>query len=345
MTNDSNSNFSARYIQKYLEGQLTEQEMQALEKQALDDPFLADAIEGMEAGSVNSPAYNAGLEDLQARLAARISQPKTKRGMLMRLSGWTVAASLLLVTGFSFLILKNNKIKKNNLSSITATDRGLVTTEATLRDSVAPPSSANAASANAGNTNAERKIALSPKRPGTEKTSEYPAPAHSTTERNSPNASADQARSAKVTPAPRPAAVTSAPEYRKDKEAETEQSAKAESDVAKVQPETVRKKDITGAVSGVEVREISDTASLTGWQKFVSYINAHKKISTADSVWKGKEKLSFILNKRGDISDIKISNSLSPSHDEKISSLIMSAPTLELREGKKKKIDLVITFK
>ena len=42
----NNNQYSAEYIRKYLDGQLSDQDMQALEKAALEDPFLADAIEG-----------------------------------------------------------------------------------------------------------------------------------------------------------------------------------------------------------------------------------------------------------------------------------------------------------
>src|SRR5580698_1120684 len=40
--------WSTTDIQKYLNGEMSAREMHDLEKTALDDPFLADAIEGME---------------------------------------------------------------------------------------------------------------------------------------------------------------------------------------------------------------------------------------------------------------------------------------------------------
>ena len=41
--------YSAEYLRKYLDGELSGPEMQALEKAALEDPFLSDALEGLEA--------------------------------------------------------------------------------------------------------------------------------------------------------------------------------------------------------------------------------------------------------------------------------------------------------
>jgi hypothetical protein len=48
MEGKSNIHYSADDIRKYLEGQLTNAEMQAMEKAVLEDPFLSDAMEGFE---------------------------------------------------------------------------------------------------------------------------------------------------------------------------------------------------------------------------------------------------------------------------------------------------------
>ena len=42
------SQYSAADIQRYVQGKLSAAEMHAMEKAALDDPFLADAIEGYQ---------------------------------------------------------------------------------------------------------------------------------------------------------------------------------------------------------------------------------------------------------------------------------------------------------
>ena len=54
---NDNNHFSAEYIRKYLEGKLPADEMHALEKAALDDPFLADAIEGMSMAFENEGEF------------------------------------------------------------------------------------------------------------------------------------------------------------------------------------------------------------------------------------------------------------------------------------------------
>jgi outer membrane biosynthesis protein TonB len=63
------NSLEAEQIRRYLNGEMNAAEMYALEKQALDDPFLADAIEGMQSQSTSK--LNTGIADLQNRLKER----------------------------------------------------------------------------------------------------------------------------------------------------------------------------------------------------------------------------------------------------------------------------------
>lgn len=66
--------YTAIDIEKYHQGLLSPADMHAMEKAALDDPFLADAMEGYaEAGTT----LQADLDDLKKRLAQR-TEEKTK---------------------------------------------------------------------------------------------------------------------------------------------------------------------------------------------------------------------------------------------------------------------------
>ncbi|HEX4374426.1 MAG TPA: hypothetical protein VHZ50_14085, partial [Puia sp.] len=67
--NKNIKHYSAADIQNYVAGKLSAAEMHAIEKAALDDPFLADAIEGME-NSIErgSVSLNEDINDLQKRL-------------------------------------------------------------------------------------------------------------------------------------------------------------------------------------------------------------------------------------------------------------------------------------
>jgi len=74
MANDNNiKEFTALDIEKYHKGLLSPKEMHDLEKATLDDPFLADALEGYTVSGVN---VSADIADLKSRLAERTEKAK-----------------------------------------------------------------------------------------------------------------------------------------------------------------------------------------------------------------------------------------------------------------------------
>jgi TonB family protein len=106
-------------IEKYLKGELSPAEMHALEKKALHDPFLAEALEG---------AAHAGPENfsLDLDLIHRSVQEKYKKKgpKIISLNGWSlytgIAAGLLLlvVSSFVILLMINQQDQKREISSI-----------------------------------------------------------------------------------------------------------------------------------------------------------------------------------------------------------------------------------
>lgn len=103
------THWSPSDVQKYLKGELSAREMHRLERAALEDPFLADAIEGL---SQYPPAPLANdLDDLQSRLAARVSKKKRPIGWIKM----AVAIVLLVGLGFTawYVLLDNSKAKSD----------------------------------------------------------------------------------------------------------------------------------------------------------------------------------------------------------------------------------------
>jgi hypothetical protein len=102
MSDEKNINhYSAEDIQNYAAGKLSVAEMHAIEKAALDDPFLADAIEGME-NSIQqrgSASLNSDINDLQKRLSDRINGKRKTRVIGLNRLWWQVAAALIVLTG------------------------------------------------------------------------------------------------------------------------------------------------------------------------------------------------------------------------------------------------------
>jgi len=113
MANDKNIKFfSAADIEKYHKGLLSAKEMHNLEKAALDDPFLADALEGYAVRDVN---INADIIELKNRLANRTNESKSVPVTQIKSSyfhWWKVAAMILLIAGAGLIVYQfgfNNK--------------------------------------------------------------------------------------------------------------------------------------------------------------------------------------------------------------------------------------------
>lgn len=86
-------------IDKYLKGELTPAEMHALEKKALNDPFLADALEGLQ--PLQSEDLVADLNQLQHSLHKRIQ--KKNAGSWLWIG--RIAAGLVLLAVATYLIV------------------------------------------------------------------------------------------------------------------------------------------------------------------------------------------------------------------------------------------------
>jgi len=98
--------YTAADIERYHKGLLTSKERHALEKAALDDPFLADALEGYAVAGVNTAE---DLAELQQRLENRISDQRSKIVPLTQnkknTNQWMrVAAMVIVLAGAGLLV-------------------------------------------------------------------------------------------------------------------------------------------------------------------------------------------------------------------------------------------------
>ena len=149
-----NKGFTAQDIERYYTGQMSSQEMHQLEKAAMEDPFLADALEGYR--YTNTPVEDS--KYLQTQLQSKIEGSK----IITLRSFYTtrflrIAALFILLAGcgwvvyqFGFNARKNDiaSVKKPSISSPPppiATDTG--STEADLKDT-ADKQNATAAATN-----------------------------------------------------------------------------------------------------------------------------------------------------------------------------------------------------
>jgi carboxypeptidase-like protein len=113
--------YSASDIQKYLKGELSSADMHAMEKAALDDPFLADAIEGMEMTMNNygEETINTDLGELNTAINQKAD---TGRVVAMRPSRWWVAAAAIAIIFGGVFVYKN--FTENNIHQQPAIAKG-----------------------------------------------------------------------------------------------------------------------------------------------------------------------------------------------------------------------------
>ena len=96
-------------IEKYLTGKLSPAEMHALEKRALSDPFLAEALEG---------AHTIGAEDFAADVKSLRDSLHQKEHRSIGAWGWTarIAACVALLVAAAFLIISLQDDGKSKLA-------------------------------------------------------------------------------------------------------------------------------------------------------------------------------------------------------------------------------------
>lgn len=108
-----NHHVDPELIRRYLAGELDNKAMHALEKQAMDDPFLAEALDGY---AERKPDQRMHLADLNKRLAMRVRNREEKRGMVIALNyRWMAAAGVLLLIGISLLWIwqRDNRVAQS----------------------------------------------------------------------------------------------------------------------------------------------------------------------------------------------------------------------------------------
>jgi CarboxypepD_reg-like domain len=428
-----NIKYSAEDIRRYLDGQFSDMEMQALEKAALEDPFLSDAIEGIEESRNHPASFESGLEDLQKSLEKRIREKSRKSGIVPLFLNWKIAASIVFIIGIAALTLTyiNKKTSRSEIAKSIQTDSNsekpfvlpaIKAPDSSVRSSSIPltvnsesEKEVNADNHQTGtNKRSDQKKLLSLSQDKTQdsltqkrddhqslylsKTSSdttggsgtlisvaknnEPVPGNLNIEKNkvvtrgeAPARTVYKSTSEnyikgfvideKGNPIPNAAvsikgvkrsAITDHAGFFKlyaiDPEFANQiiiNSSGYESFSERLNSDSsytniIRLTPASAALSEVVVKKNS-TEPATGWDAFKNYIDSNKKIQTADSVLEGEEVISFVVNKKSELSSFKIEKSISPAHDAEIIRLIKEAPPLKISKGKRKRLQVNIVFK
>jgi TonB family protein len=81
-----------------------------------------------------------------------------------------------------------------------------------------------------------------------------------------------------------------------------------------------------------------------GWVAFGQYLEKNKVIPAGADNISGNVVVSFEVNKKGDLSNYKIEQSLSKIHDEEAIRLIKQGPSWKLRSGRKARVTVMVKF-
>lgn len=107
-----NSRYTAENIEQYFSGKLLPQQMYAMEKAALDDPFLAEAMEGYE--KMKKESWEKELNELREKFATKGNISKIA-AIKQPFKWWKAAAAILIIgSGIRLVYLYNNSLSTNN---------------------------------------------------------------------------------------------------------------------------------------------------------------------------------------------------------------------------------------
>lgn len=99
--NNNITDFTSAHIEKYWAGKLSPAEMHALEKAAMDDPFLADALDGYK----NTTTAATDLDTLKERVDKRVLAAAPVVSIKQKRYSWLkVAAAIIIIGGIGLLV-------------------------------------------------------------------------------------------------------------------------------------------------------------------------------------------------------------------------------------------------
>lgn len=104
--------YTAKDIERYHQGEMTAAEMHRLEKAALDDPLLADALEGY----VHTATAAYDVAALQTRLQQRTGGKKNNRVTMLQQPWLRLAALFILIAGGGWLVFRTATTRENDLA-------------------------------------------------------------------------------------------------------------------------------------------------------------------------------------------------------------------------------------
>jgi hypothetical protein len=324
--------FTISDIRRYVEGKMSATEMHLVEKAALEDPFLADAIEGMQYAQANygNVKIDSDIADLKKNLAGA----RHKSRSIMGATWWSAAAAIFIIVTAVTVIYFFNGPRAERTVTVAKVEQFKKDTPA-LAPALAEKEKEDSAiiqkndATVAGKAKRQAPVAKT-KKFQYEVQRKTIDSSHATLEQQaSTNVQVNTAKADTTRQS-----VASALEGRAAGIAITQKSKKKEPDAhleevvvvgyganKKIEDSTVQSKRITPA---------------GGWKSFDEYIASNKRIDGADSLITGDEEVTFNIDEAGLPFDFKIIRSLSEAHDKEAIRLLKEGPTWSVEKGRRK---------
>ena len=344
--------YTAKDIERYHRGGMSAAEMHLLEKAALDDPVLADMLEGYAFTATPS----ADLQSLQKRLQHRIKEERKGGGAFFRQPWLQIAALFVLIAGGGWLVFQTlrpnyHPLAKNNKSDSTTksanetrlqTDSSSVVMQATPLSPLAD---------SPGQRNDAVAVETGPEKVGKPKRQKLaPTPLHpsdnATASRETGSTSrtlslmkAEEKRTDSTAVAGALAAKTSAPAARAVNDTIRDVNVVLKRNNLPVD-EVVISKTKQRPISRRQAAVVIDTLEPErGWSSFDDYIaenlHAPEELKTKLSS-SGIVELSFRVDKEGNPANITVTQSLCEKCDAEAVRLLKEGPKWKGKKGKVK---------
>lgn len=132
--NKINTIYTAENIEQYFSGKLLPEEMHAMEKAALDDPFLSEAMEGYVA--MQQQPWQKQLHEAREKIVAKENN-KNALPVIVSLKWWKATAAILIITGgigMAYFFTRSSSVNNENTAIVTL-QKNMVDSNLTAPDS------------------------------------------------------------------------------------------------------------------------------------------------------------------------------------------------------------------
>lgn len=340
--------YTASDVERYHRGEMPPAEMHLLERAALDDPFLADMLEGYRFTS----SAAADLQSLQNRLQQRLDKDEQRSTPVIWGPWLKAAAILIVVAGGGWLAIQMLSTKNGNIASQNTVAEKQAAVPA--RDSGGSPALATAPAQKADSVPAANAVAVNTTKPRKKQIAEadkaLPAPAGATSGATAMNEASQAADAGNF---------TKLDEQRTDsgrgvmalRARKAAPAVSASSDTVKdltivLKPLDQSYTEVTVS-SGKAKEQQSKKPAVSvdtlepeqGWNSFQEYVAENLKAPEErreKRAAEGEVELSFSVDKEGNPTNIKVTKSLCAKCDTEAIRLLKEGPKWKGKKGKVK---------